>query len=298
MRHTHFARRILTAAAALLLLLAPAAAQAQKQLKIVGTVTDPEGKPFETLAPGDVRVTEDGVAATVVKVEAITRVPKLHLLVDAGVGLPGEALADLRRGLRELIAAIPDGVQISLVSTAPQPRFIERGTTDKAKALKAIDLLAPDSGAGRFVESLYELSERIEKDKDSTNVVVSVATTSGDLNIRDGDIKKIMSRTGRMRVFVVLFNRGANTSASGGQTQMDVGDMVAKGSGGRYEMINVASRLATLLPEIGAEAGKMMGQGAKQFRATVDRPGGKTGELGKVGIAVVGKMVAGVLIEN
>ena len=60
---------------------------------------------------------------------------------------------------------------------------------------KGLDVLAPDSGAGRFVESLNEATQRIERDKtDYFPVIISVATTSGDRDVRDSDVERMMKR--------------------------------------------------------------------------------------------------------
>jgi hypothetical protein len=280
-------------------LLAASPALAQKQVTLLATVTNPEGNPVGTVEPSAVRVTENDAAATVVKVEPVDRVRKLHLLVDNGIGIPSEALSDLRKGLRGLLEAVPAGVNISVYTTAPQPRAVERGTLDREKALKAVDLITPDSGAGRYVEGLAELSDRIERDKDSSNVVVAVATASGDLRVRDDDVKKVLQRSanGRMKVYTVLFVRNAAGSLSGGDLQATVGESVAKTSGARYEKINASSRLASLLPEYGADLAASLGETARQIRITVDRPAGQSGNLGRMSLGVSGLLVTSVNVE-
>lgn len=284
----------------LAVLLAAGPVQAQKQFTLLATVTNPAGEPVTTVATSAVHVTENGAAATATKVEVAERSRKLHLLIDSGVGMPPEALADLRKGLQGLVAQVPDGVTISVVGTAPQPRFIERGTTDKARALKAIDLVVPEQGTGRFIESLYELAERIERDKDSFNVVVAVSTAAGDTRVRDGDSKKILGNaaSGRMRVHTALYTGRVGSTVGGGGIQQEVGESLSKVSGGRFERFNTPNRLVTLLPELGADVVATMAGGAKQLRITVDRPAGQSGPLGKISISVDGLLVAGVNVES
>ena len=65
---------------------------------------------------------------------------------DNGVGIPPESISDLRTGVRGLIEAIPDGVEVTLVTTAPQPRFLERATTDRQKLLAAQDDIIKETG--------------------------------------------------------------------------------------------------------------------------------------------------------
>ena len=279
-------------------LLAPAVAFAQKQITLLATVTSPTGDPIATIEPAAVQVQENGVLAKTIKVEPVDRTRKLHLLIDNGVGLPSEGLADLRKGLHGLLAGVPEGIEVSVVTTAPQPRFVERGTMDKARIAKAIDLIAADRGAGRFVEALYEASDRIDRDKNSTNVVVVLATTSGDVRVRDGDMAAIGARAsgGRMKVHVVMF-MGRIGASFGGGAQLDLGQGVTKTSGGRFEQVNVTSRLATLLPEIGAEIGKTMGVTARQYRIIADRPPGASGDFGKLSLAIDGLLVSSVNVE-
>jgi hypothetical protein len=294
-------RSTLLGATAVAVCLATAGVLAQKQLSLIATITDPNGAEVTTVNPADVRVQENGVAATVLKVEPIERVPKLQVLVDNGSGMPSESLGDLRNGLRGLLEAVPEGVEITIVTTAPQPRFLQRATTEKKAAIDSLNRLAPDTGTGRFVESLAEATQRIERDKqqDASYTIVTVGTSSGDANVRERDVNQTMERLQKFRplVHVVMFNQ-VGRSASGGVIQAELGQAAAQGTGGRYENINVANRLASLLPEIGADLGKTLGKGSRQFRFTVERPGGASGDLGKLSMGVAGKVVASVMIDQ
>src|SRR5687768_1210317 len=75
-----------------------AAAAAQKQITLLATVTDPSGGSIDAIDPKDVRVTENDAAAAVIKSEVVNRIPKVHLLIDNGVGIPAESQADVRVG--------------------------------------------------------------------------------------------------------------------------------------------------------------------------------------------------------
>jgi len=273
---------------------------AQKQIRLLATVSGPNGEPVTTIDPKDVRVTENGTPATTVKVEGFDRVSKVQVLIDNGLGIPAESIADLRKGLTGLLEAIPANVETTVVTTAPQPRFIERGTADKAKLMKTVELIAPASGPGRFVESLEEATQRVAKEPDSLHTIVTVGTTAGDVNVKDADLKRIMERSagGRFRVFAVLVVGRLNTTLSGGDVQETLADAVAKSTRGRFEKISVPNRLATLLPEIGAEIAKTVGPSTRQFRFTVDRPAGISGDLGRLSVGVAGLLVLDVTIER
>src|SRR5688500_6584064 len=126
-------------------------AQNQKQFQVYAGVVDSTGATPATLDLPDIRVLENGVEAKILKIETIERKVTVQLLVDNGIGLGSENLIHLRNGVRALLEALPEGVEVTLVTTAPQPRTVVRATTDRQALLKGVDLLAPDSGAGRFV---------------------------------------------------------------------------------------------------------------------------------------------------
>jgi len=268
---------------------------AQKPVVVLANITDPDGKEVTSVDTTDVLFTENGATGTVLKVEPVGAVvPKVQLLVDNGIGMPATSLGDLRTALKGLLNALPAGVEVTFVTTAPQPRMLEKPTTDRVKLLSAVDRLTPDTGAGHFVDSLYEATDRIAKDKQegASYTIITVATTNGDLNVRDSDVKQIPQRIAQRRttVQVVLLN-GMNTGSIGG-IQTDLGKGLADMTSGRFETINVPNRLLTLLPEVGASVAKTMAPGAKQFKMTLQRPGSANGPLGQVGLAVSGKVLS------
>jgi hypothetical protein len=293
-------RLSMMATTALALALASTGVLAQRQLRLLVTVSDPGGAAVRTVDSKDVRITEDGADATVTKVEPVERVPKVQILIDNGLGFPNQSIGDLRKGVVMLLEALPPDIEITLVTTAPQPRFLERATKDRQRLLDAVNRLAPDSGAGRFVESLAEATERIERDtqQDAGYVIVSMGTSSGDTNVRDRDIKQIQERVLKYGavVHVVLLNSVGRSS--GGAIQGDLGQAVAKMSGGRFENIAVANRVVTLLPEIGSEMAKALGAGSRVLRVYVERPNGKSGDLGQISLGVAGKTVSSVTLDR
>ncbi len=277
--------KLFGAAVGVSLVAAALAAQAPKQIQLFASIVDGTGAPAKTVEIGDLRLMENDVEAKVTKVEPVNWPVKLQILVDNGVGLGGNGanIVHLKAGVKGLLEALPENLEVTLVSTAPQPRFLVRPTTDRAAMMKGLDLLSTDSGAGRFVESLNEATQRIEKDKtDYFPVIVSVATTAGDRDVRDNDVNKMMQRLEQRptTVHVVLFNSGQ--SSSGGANQTNIGMNVTKFTGGKFENINSPTRIATLLPELGAQVATAVERQSHQFRITADRPAGATGDIGKV----------------
>ena len=291
-------RTKLLSAAALALLVTATGLHAQRQLTLLATVTDPGGAEVTTVAPEDIKISENGVDGKILEIEPVNTVPKVQILIDNGTGIGGEGISDLRKGVRGLLEALPPNLEVTLVTTAPQPRFLERATTDRARLIKAVDLLAPDTGAGRFAESLYEATDRIDKDKNGRYTIVTLGTTSGDTQVRESDLKKTIERVSQRGTVVHAVIVSGRTTASGGAIQEELGLILTNNSGGRFEKINVANRIATLLPEIGAQVAKTLGGASRQFRITVERPNGASGDLGKMSMGVTGKIVSAVSVER
>jgi hypothetical protein len=281
-------RRLVTSAV-LVLGVGALSIEAQQQFQVFARIVDGTGAPPASLEPGDVTIMEDDKEMKVLKIEPINWPIKVQILLDNGAGLGSENLTHLRNGARGLIEALPEGVEVTLVTTAPQPRFIVRPTTDRAMQLKGIDLLSPDGGTGRFVESLNEAMQRVEKDKsDYFPVIVSLGTVAGDTGANlENQYKQLMRRLEQRpaTVHVVMFSKSASGS-SGGAVQTEVGLQVTQYVRGRYEAIAAATRLATLLPEIGAQVAKSHANQKNQFRIMLARTG--SGKVGKISMGTRG----------
>src|SRR5438093_10461899 len=144
----------------LFLCVTTASVHAQKQFPLFASIVDVTGAPVAALQPADVEVQENGAEARVIKGEAMDWPTKVQALVDNGGGLGGSNISLLKNGIIGLLGALPPGVEVTIVSTAPQPRILAKPTTDREAMMKGLALLASDGGAGRFVESLNEAKQR------------------------------------------------------------------------------------------------------------------------------------------
>jgi hypothetical protein len=287
---------------ALILSVGAAVVGAQQQISLLATVLEPlTNLPVESLDAADVRVSEDGVVGKVVRVEVVNRVVKVQLLVDNGVGVGSDSIGELRKGVRGLVEALPEGVETTVITTAPQPRTLVRPTTSREELLRGVDRIAPDTGAGRFVESLGEAAQRAQKEKEEAfTVLIAAGTASGDANVLDRDVQRLVERVQSrpMIVHVLLFTGASSRSATGGALQTEVGLALTKMTGGRYENINTMSRYITLMPELGAEVAKQITGQTRQFRIIAQRPDGKSGDLGRLSLGVAGKLATNVSLEQ
>ena len=245
---------------------------AQKQRQIFVSLTAANGTPVTDLKADEVSITEDGAECKVVKLETIDWPTKLQVLVDNGKANTSP-INSLRDGLKGLFEQIPEGVEMSMYATAGSPRPLVRPTTDKAKLIQGIGLIAPDSGVGMFFDALSEAAGRIVKDKTPHfPVIVMVGSDQGVVRASDPDFKKLQEiiLTRAVSVHIIVMSGAGGTS--GGAMQTEIGLGVTKLSGGRYENINSNTRLATLLPEWGKKIAESVARQSHQYRVTYERP--------------------------
>ncbi len=238
------------------------------------SLVDRAGFPVTDLRPDEIAVTEDGAEREILRLESIDWPMKLTLLVDNGPS-SSNALLHLRNGLRGFFETLPAGVETSLLTTAPQPRWIVRPTRDHQKLIDGIPLVAPDSGAPKFLEALAEAAERIERDdSDGFRVIVIVGSDGpeGSLLV-ERDIERMAMRLARSATtlhVVMLGLGGRRTLSTTGANQVEVGIQLTRMTGGRYEAIAASVRLATLLPELAEQIAQSHLRQSRQYRITYD----------------------------
>jgi hypothetical protein len=245
---------------------------AQKTGQVFIKLVDAKGAAVSDLQPNEVAITEGGVACKTVKVEPVDWPIKLHVLVDNGKGNTNP-INPLRDGLQGLFEAMPEGIEMSLYTTSPQPRPIVKASTEKAALVKAIPLIAPDGGAGAFFDALFEAATRIDKDKTPNFPVILMAGSDfGRVNVNDRDFMKLQELILKHAITVHIIVMGGNggTTSSGGGAQTEIGLALTKLSGGKYENITTATRLATLLPELGKRIAESAAKQRNQFRVTYE----------------------------
>jgi hypothetical protein len=264
------------------------ALHAQQPFRFFASVVDRSGAPVSGMTADDFKVTESGIDCKVLNVEPIDWPVRVEIMVDNGIGME-QSLVPIRNGLKGLLQALPDGIEIALLTTAPQPRFVRRPTTDRQALLEGVDRIAPDRGAQRFVEALNEAAARLDQERGNYFPVVIIlgSTNAEGSTVRERDLRRMFERfTDRAATVhvVMLSNSGANTLANsslgtgtGGANQIFVGMEVSKATGGRYDNLSAATRIATLLPEIGAQVAKSHGLQSRQYRITVQRPNRASG---------------------
>ena len=297
--------------AALLLTLAISASSeylhAQQQLQFFASFTDLNDEPVTRLILDDIEVTEDNVAGTVVRMEEIDWPVRVELLLDNGPGVGLENLIHVRNGVRAFLEALPAGIEVSVITTAPQPRYVVRPTRDREELLDSIGRLAPDSGGARFLDSLSEFATRIDEmrsDPERANffpVVVVLGSTAAEASSSlDRAIERFFQRFQEHAAtvhIIMLTSRGSSVRGTGAN-QRQLGIALAKATRGRYENISVPSRLATLLPEIAKQIARSHLLQSQQYRITFERPAGVSGPLGRIGVLGPGRLELALSVDG
>ena len=266
-------------------------ALAQREFQFFVQFSDAAGRAVTTLTEADIQVSEDGTNGKVLKLEPVDWPVRVAILLDNGTG-SADRIVNVRQGTKGLIEALPAGVEISLQTLAPQPRWLVRPTTDKQALLEGVDRYSPDSSASRFVDGLTETVARFDKERGNNFPVVVIlgSLTADGSSIRDRDVKQLFERLASRAITVHAILAGASTVATG--NGVDDASRIAlaatKQTGGRYESIAAATRLGTLLPEIGGQIAQSHARQSAQYRVTFDRPAGKTGQVGNIGLSARG----------
>jgi hypothetical protein len=279
--------------------------RAQRQFQFFAHFSDASGRPIAGVKDTDISVEEDGATGKVLTLEPIDWPVKVALLIDNGTG-SADRLNHTREGVKGLLKALPPGVEVSLQTTAPQPRFLVRPTTDKGALLAGVDLLTPDTGAGRFVEGLIEATARFEKEKADKEkalffpviVIVGSLTAEGS-SIRDRDVQRMFQQlaTRAMTTHVVMV--GPTNQSGNVSNAIQIGINATRQTGGRYESIAATTRLQTLLPEIGAQIDEADQRQRTQYRVTFERPEGKSGaQVGGIGLSGSKPMVVKLTLDG
>jgi hypothetical protein len=270
-------------------------AQTPQVFTFVVSATDADGKPVADLGPNDIVMSENGVRQTVAKVEPVSIPIKLTIAVDNGLE-SADAIAHYRIGLKGLIEALPPDVEVTLITTSPQPRTVVKPTTDHEQLLRGVNGFAPESSRPRFSDAVVEFSQRLQKEAKDKKIapylpiLVMVSTIAIETrSYEPDDIQKAVQylMTRKAKVNAVLASTRAGTIAlpdTDVTQQANVALPTTKATGGRFETLAVANKLDTLLPEWGHDLAELDKRQSAQFRVTVERAHG--GELQKPTIEI------------
>jgi hypothetical protein len=271
-------RRVQTGISIVLVLLGAVVADAQQLRQAWVRVADSTGAPITGLSANKFTVIEDGVNCRTLKADPIEWPTRITVLVDNG-GKSSDYLSNLRNGLYGLIKEMPSDVEMSLLTLAPQPRWVVRPTKDPQQLARGVGLITPDAGSGKFFDGLLEAADRAAKDNGSFfPVFVMAVSMFGNSdppleNQYQRMQKELIDRAATVH-FVLLSVSSESGAQVTGAFQTNVGNRVATLTGGRYENISAASRLDTWLPEIGKRIAQSAAKQKYEYRLIYESPKG------------------------
>ena len=266
-----------------LLATATLAAAQSEEFQFIIAVSDAQGRPVTDIQRTEILLLDNGTEHEIVKIEPF-RVPvTLTIAVDNGPA-SREALAHYRSGLAGLVKALPPDVEVTLITTSPQPRMVVRPTTDRQRILRGISGFAPEDARPRFTDALVEFSQReqleVERTRrlDSVPVLVLVSTTANEAV--SYEVPEILKALGflqwrKAKVFITMTSerQDAGSAAQINENRQSlIGIPAVELTRGRYEALAISSRLATLLPEFGRDIAALHRKHANQILVTARRP--------------------------
>jgi len=288
-------------------------AQGPATIEFVVSALDKSGNPVTDLKPEEVLFSEKAGKGKIAKFEPFALPVKVTIGVDNGSDIdskgnpvPTSALAigNYRNGLKGFVEAFPEGTEMTLITTSPQPRMVVKPTTDRAAILRGLTGFAPENERPRFTDTLVEYSQRLEKEtKDSkfkmyVPIMLMVSTAANESSsYQPSEVQKAVNFLAQRRVKLYVT---VNSTRSGDATatadlnnnrQAIISIPATKAMNGRFETLAIFNRLDTLLPEMGTELAAYAKRLTTQYMVTVQRPG--TGPVEGVAIEIAREGLTG-----
>ena len=274
--------------------------RAQDQSAIYLFAMDKANVPLLEIKPSDIRIQEEAGRATVAGVSRHGWPLRLTVQVDNGPGT-AESLVHLRNGLLKLFEGIPRGIPVSLITTAPQPRFLLRDEKDLVKMKNAIGLLTPDETLGRFSDAIGEYAERLDKEFAKVEeglppylpVLIAIGTTNADgSDVRKERLEKMLLSLQKYRVWahLIMVTPGRRLNDPDDVTNLDIDDgqndaiahLVRRLTFGSHIPVSggaTTSLATTILPELAQAIAIRYLKQMTQHRIVFDRAPGATGPM-------------------
>ena len=314
--------QVLAPAASLLLGLVAAsvAIDGQEQSAIYLFATDQKGTPLLDLQTSDIAIKEDVGPSSILSVRRFGWPLKVTVLLDNGPRTI-DALVHYRTGLKKFFAGLPPAVPVSLIATAPNPRWLIRETNDRVQIEKGVGLITPDEGLGRFSDALIEYASRLDEEFRRVSaeqlqpylpVLVSIATTHQDGSIvrRDSNMKMITSLLKR-RVWtnMIMVAPGHSLAQPGGLPVIEydegqnaeIAKAVQEVTRGRYLPITGSGTSAlssTILPELAQAITLRYIRQMTQHRIVMERPTGAKGPMKNFALALLNHPGAKIVVST
>src|SRR5687768_6165473 len=273
---------------------------AQNQSEVYLLVLDKQAVPVLDVKADDIRIQEEAGTGTVVSVSRFGWPLKLTVLVDNGPGTT-DALVHLRNGLNRLFEGIPRNIPVTLIATAPNPRYLIRESRDLVELKNGVGRLTPDSELARFSDALGEYARRLDTEFRRVEeglppylpVLVSIATTNADGSevLRERNERMLLSlRKHQVWTNMVMVTPGRRVNDPGNVSNIDIDEgqnaeiahLVQKVTGGGYIPISSGATTAlasNTMPALARQIALRYLKQMTQHRIVFDRASGASGPM-------------------
>ena len=232
-------------------ILVPIVLSAQKQPRTIFVdAVDGAGKPVLDLTMADFEVNEAGAARTVSRAGLANGPMRIILMVDTTDGAE-RWQSGIKTGLTDLLEAIPQPHEIGVVTIGRQFRVHAQPMTDHVKLKDAVNKLGKDGGGNLLLDGLREAETRFMKKEGVRWPVYVILTTDAalDNNMQVEEVNKMFAdMVARATTFHVVGLQNTGPTAT-----TEIGQTLAKNSGGTYTMLTTTNALQTKLREIGTQ---------------------------------------------
>lgn len=254
------ARALLATAA---LLGAPAVSTAQIPKQLFVTVTTASGSPVVDLAPEDFTVREGTLPRKVTHAGLANDTMRIALVVDSSENV-SQLLNQFRPGLQSFLDALPEPIEIGLITIGRQARMRVPTTTDRKKLGDAIKGFFSDGGGSAALDGVMEGYDRILKKAENRWPVIVLVTTDGPAagSTREDEFARFLNvvrPAGVVAHAIVISLRGTGMPTV---VAMDL----TEATGGSYQVIAAATALPDRLKALGERLAAAHRQAASQYR--------------------------------
>lgn len=225
------------------LLAAQAPAAAPEEVRaFVATVTSEKGGAVTGLEADDVAILENGVARTLVSIDAEERPVTLAFIIDTSEATHSALRLNLVEAATSFLKGLPEGSTFAIWTTGDRPTKVLDYTSDRANAQKALTRLFP-RGGNTLLDAVAEASkdlnkqgEKGEQKEGERSVVVVLTGLTPELSHRDKwrAVEEAEKRAGLF--MAVSFEEGEGDLEDHQKIGFVLSTLCQK-SGGRYEPV-------------------------------------------------------------
>jgi hypothetical protein len=222
--------------------------------------------PVDTLVPGDVRVTEDGVVREVLSVTPATTPLPVAVLIDNQAATQ-PAIADIRTALAAFVSSIDGLGPVAFITVADRPTILQDYTTDSARLKDAANRVFAMPGSGAtLLDAIVEVSRGLGKRESDRAAMVLVTPELTEFStLHFSQVLDALQASGAMMSAAVLLNMRGSIQDDPSRNRAVVLDRGVKETGGWREDVLTSMSYKQALERI---AGALK----HQYRVVYARP--------------------------